>query len=338
MGLLGQKGTDVFYNGDAHEEPNTGVWKAGWDGFEAFEGLLVLGLAEETETEVDEHLWASLGGVVGQVVQGSQDDLWLFAVSGDELESFGHVERRHWVLMHFQVDQAEIVEVIDWMLLLAVLINVISFYLFNLAYETLAWMIRGSLRPVFVGKTADGMVISSLQVSLLCIDIAVERNTLRLHHVTLIQDLYFCNLLDTLFKSIDVLLSFLQLSFLLVNLGFIVLNSYLVFLKTRIIRRLAKLLEVTSNQHRIKLDLELTDLILLNVFLLWIVWNYSDEITIVIVLHVLDFSEHIFEKFQVINEASSGSCLVLFDQNLQDDEAALHNKELVCFITVLQDL
>lgn len=25
MGLLGQKGTDVFYNGDTHEEPNTGV-------------------------------------------------------------------------------------------------------------------------------------------------------------------------------------------------------------------------------------------------------------------------------------------------------------------------
>lgn len=56
MGLLGQKGTDVFYNGDAHEEPNTGVRQAGRDSLKAFEGLLVLGLAEKTETEVDEHL------------------------------------------------------------------------------------------------------------------------------------------------------------------------------------------------------------------------------------------------------------------------------------------
>lgn len=129
--------------------------------------------------------------MVSQVVQRSQDDLWLLAVSGDELESFGHVKRCHGVLMHFQVDQTEIVEVIDWMLLLAVLVNVISLHLFNLADETLAWMIRGSLRPVFIGKTADGIVIGSLQVSLLSIDIAVERHTLRLHHITLIQYLYF---------------------------------------------------------------------------------------------------------------------------------------------------
>lgn len=112
--------------------------------------------------------------MVRQVVQGSQDNLRLLAVSGDELESFSHVERRHGILMHFQVDQTEIVEVIDWMLLLAVLVNVICLYLFNLTDETLAWMIGGSLRPVFVGKTADGMIIGSLQVSLLSIDIAVK--------------------------------------------------------------------------------------------------------------------------------------------------------------------
>lgn len=134
--------------------------------FKAFECLFVILLPKEWEASIVENFWFSLAGMVCQMFKRWEFSCeFLLSISIEEFHCLCHIETCHWILMHFEMNESKIVEVIDWMLLRTVFeyfILIIFFF-----QEVVLRLVRCLwIQLVFERQSSNSFCVISLQIFL----------------------------------------------------------------------------------------------------------------------------------------------------------------------------